>query len=49
MAFHLDLRHTQLPKHIDTAPYPAPPPGSIKSTSVSSSQHPNAFLYKFNL
>ncbi|KEN05339.1 hypothetical protein AC53_2267 [Escherichia coli 7-233-03_S3_C3] len=25
MAFHLDLRHTQLPKHIDTAPSPAPP------------------------
>ncbi|WP_214276688.1 hypothetical protein, partial [Escherichia coli] len=22
------------------------PPGSIKSTSVSSSQHPNAFLYE---
>ncbi|EFF2333265.1 hypothetical protein K4B19_003178 [Escherichia coli] len=45
MAFHLHLRHTQLPKHIDTPPYPAPP-GSIKSTSVSSSQHPNAFLYE---
>ncbi|MCZ0439164.1 hypothetical protein [Escherichia coli] len=45
MAFHLHLWHTQLPKHIDTAHYPAPP-GSIKSTSVSSSQHPNAFLYE---
>ena len=31
-AFHLHLRHTQLPKHIDTAPYPAPA-GTISSTS----------------
>ncbi|EAA4813611.1 hypothetical protein CUA56_13075 [Shigella boydii] len=45
MAFHLHLRHTQLPKHIDTAPYPASP-GTITSTSDSSSQHPNAFLYE---
>ncbi|WP_218691507.1 hypothetical protein, partial [Escherichia coli] len=43
--FHLHLRHTQLPKHIDTAPYPAPP-GTITSTSDSSSQDPNAFLYE---
>ncbi|EFO3737739.1 hypothetical protein C2D25_19195 [Escherichia coli] len=45
MAFHLHLRHTQLPKLIDTPPYPAPP-GTITSTSDSSSQHPNAFLYE---
>ncbi|EFO1837482.1 hypothetical protein DUZ32_23605 [Escherichia coli] len=45
MAFHLHLRHAQLPKHIDTAPSPAPP-GTITSTSYSSSQHPNAFLYE---
>ncbi|KYU17210.1 hypothetical protein AML58_15205 [Escherichia coli] len=31
--------------HIDTAPYPAPP-GTIISTSDSSNQHPNAFLYE---
>ncbi|EFC7791304.1 hypothetical protein [Escherichia coli] len=45
MAFHLHLRHAQLPKHIDTAPYPAPP-GTITSTSYSSNQDPNAFLYE---
>ncbi|KLG45787.1 hypothetical protein BHF26_17035 [Escherichia coli] len=31
--------------HIDTAPYPAPA-GTITSTSDSSSQDPNAFLYE---
>ncbi|MGP4157130.1 hypothetical protein ACSSMI_18605, partial [Escherichia coli] len=31
--------------HIDTAPYPAPP-ATITSTSDSSNQHPNAFLYE---
>ncbi|HAJ7092269.1 TPA: hypothetical protein HNO02_00070 [Escherichia coli] len=45
MAFYLPLRHAQLPKHIDTAPYPAPA-GTITSTSDSSSQDPNAFLYE---
>ncbi|MBS2140931.1 hypothetical protein KCA24_33355, partial [Escherichia coli] len=45
MAFHLHLRHTQLPMHIDTAPYPAPA-GTITSTSDSSSQYPNALLYE---
>ncbi|HEI2763714.1 TPA: hypothetical protein SI622_004067 [Escherichia coli] len=45
MAFHLPLRHMQLPKHIDTVPYPAPA-GTITSTRDSSSQHPNAFLYE---
>ncbi|KZO77719.1 hypothetical protein TH56_00075 [Escherichia coli] len=35
----------QLPKHIDTVPYPAPA-GTITSTRDSSSQHPNAFLYE---
>ncbi|EGD7149784.1 hypothetical protein AJR17_003540 [Shigella boydii] len=45
MAFHLPLRHAQLPKHIVTAHYPAPP-GTITSTSYSSNQDPNAFLYE---
>ena len=44
MVFHLPLRYAQLPKHIDTAPYPAPP-GTITSTSDSSSHYP--FEYDF--
>ncbi|AQV37818.1 hypothetical protein D2189_22595 [Escherichia coli] len=44
MAFHLHLRHTQLPKHIDTAPYPAPP-GTISLPATLPANTPNTFLY----
>ncbi|MGK3640760.1 hypothetical protein ACSLPG_33095, partial [Escherichia coli] len=44
LAFHLHLWHTQLPKHIDTAPYPAPP-GTISLPATLPANTPNTFLY----